>query len=168
MPAPAADSSEPSNLSSATPSAAISFETPTRRRFTREEAGRSLTYVGAVVEDVQRQYGRILELRRAMSEAPALAAVGPNGDDSAESSGGDEPGSEPAYEAAMDRLGELVDELHAVGVELRDFERGLIAFPCNHADRTVLLSWKPGEDGIGFFHEQDESVAERRPLSELD
>jgi hypothetical protein len=67
----------------------------------------------------------------------------------------------------MDRLGELVDELHAVGVELRDFELGLIAFPCDHDDRTVLLSWQPEEDGVGHFHEQDESVAERRPIVEL-
>ncbi len=137
---------------SETPSAAISFDTVGRKRFTRDEADRSLAYVAPVVRDVQAQYGRILELRKSMQRPAA---------------DGDADAAVPAYEAAMDRLGELVDELHAVGVELRDFERGLIAFPCDHKDRTMLLSWQPGEANIAHFHEQDESVAERRPLAEL-
>ncbi|MEM7577596.1 MAG: DUF2203 domain-containing protein [Planctomycetota bacterium] len=138
-----------------TPSAEISFATVGRKRFTREQANRSLAYVGPVVQDVQAQYEQILELRQSINESTVDA-------DTPGATGG-----EAAYEVAMDRLGELVDELHAVGVELRDFERGLIAFPCDHKDRTLLLSWQPGEEGVRFFHEQDESVAERRPISAM-
>ncbi|MEM1446192.1 MAG: DUF2203 domain-containing protein [Planctomycetota bacterium] len=143
------------------PSAEISFETVGRKRFTRDQADRSLAYVEPVVRDVQEQYGKILELRQSMNASTIDLVALDEGPESSERS------DEVAYEAAMDRLGELVDELHAVGVELRDFERGMIAFPCDHKDRTLLLSWQPGEPGVGFFHEQDESVAERRPLSSL-
>ncbi|MEM8782885.1 MAG: DUF2203 domain-containing protein [Planctomycetota bacterium] len=155
MPAARPEPPETPESAAPAPSAAISFEMLGRKRFSREQADRSLAYVGPVVRDVQAQYGRILELRQAMHGASA-PAEGVEGD-----------AAEPAYEAAMDRLGELVDELHAVGVELRDFERGLVAFPCDHKDRTLLLSWQPGEPNVGHFHEQDESVAERRPLSAL-
>lgn len=156
MPAARPEPPETPQTAASAPSAEISFETAGRRRFTRDEADRSLAYVGAIVRDVQAQYGRILDLRQAMNCGAAELVASENSNL-----------GEAEYEAAMDRLGELVDELHAVGVELRDFERGLIAFPCDHKDRTLLLSWQPGEDRVGFFHEQDESVAERRPLSTL-
>lgn len=129
-----------------------------RRRFTPDQADRTLPYVRAIVADVQRQYGEILELRKRMATASGSDAGGSPGDPSPTL-------GVQAYEAAMDRLGELVDELHGVGVELRDFELGLIAFPCEHEGRTVLLSWQPGEASVRFFHEQDESVAERRPFA---
>ena len=132
---------------------ATETETASRKRFSLDEANRALTYVRRVVEDITTQYARIVELRRAME--------------------GDEEGHpvehvEAEYETAMDRLGGLVDELHEAGVELRDFERGIVAFPADHDDRVVLFSWQPGEPAVTHFNEQEESITQRRPVSELD
>lgn len=128
-------------------------EVVTRKRFTLDEANRSLTYVRKVVDDITVQYGRIVELRQTME--PAADGVSPA-----------KP-AEAEYETAMDCLGGLVDELHEAGVELRDFERGIVAFPAEYAGRTILFSWQPGEPAVSYFHEQEESVTQRRSVSEL-
>ncbi len=126
----------------------------TRKRFALDEANRSLAYVRKIVDDITEQYGVIVAMRRDL----AIDAGGPTTLDEH---------AEATYECAMDRLGGLVDELHDAGVELRDFERGIVAFPAEHDGRTILLSWKPGEPAVNHFHEQDESITQRRSLDHL-
>lgn len=59
----------------------------------------------------------------------------------------------------VDRLGEL-------GAQLKDIDQGLIDFPARHGDREVLLCWRLGEPGIGFFHGSDDGFSGRRPIVE--
>ena len=44
------------------------------------------------------------------------------------------------YDRGWDKLNDLIAELHQVGVELKDFDKGLIDFPCLHDGREVSLS----------------------------
>ena len=90
---------------------------PDKKCFTVAQANSALPYVSRVVEDITQVYARIIELRR--------------GADRPE---GPEPDTEKEYEKTMDRLSELVDELHAVGVELKDFDL---------AARTIILKMQP-------------------------
>ncbi len=124
---------------------------PDKKYFTVAQANRALPYVSRVVEDITQVYARIIELRR--------------GADRPE---GPEPDTEKEYEKTMDRLSELVDELHAVGVELKDFELGLVDFPAIHQGRDVLLCWKRGEADIGHWHEVDAGLAGRQPVAMLE
>lgn len=128
----------------------------TRKRFALDEANRSLAYVRKVVGDITDQYADIVTMRRNLP-----------GPEDAQELRTDEQ-AEAVYEAAMDRLGGLVDELHDTGVELRDFERGVVAFPADYGGRTILLSWQPGEPAVTHYHEQDESITQRRTLDFLD
>jgi hypothetical protein len=121
-----------------------------KKAFTLEHANRALPYVSRVVDDITTVYARIIELRRS-ADKPG----GPNGE------------SEREYEKTMDRLGELVDELHAVGVELKDFELGLVDFPATHQGREVLLCWKRGEQTVSHWHEIDAGLSGRQPISIL-
>src|SRR5690606_26704015 len=99
---------------------------PGRKYFTVEEANRALPYISRIVSDVAEVYGRIVEIRRDLEAEDAAA-----------------PGSlEREYDRCMDRLSTLIDELHDVGVELKDFEKGLIDFPALYDQREVLLCWK--------------------------
>ncbi len=132
-----------------------------RKRFALEEANQSLAYVRKVVDDITQQYGQIVALRRTM-EDPATPPS-PTDQDAALPI----EHAEAAYETAMDRLGGLVDELHEAGVELRDFEHGVVAFPAEHDGRTILYSWQPGESDVCHYHEQDESITQRRGLAAL-
>lgn len=122
-----------------------------KKYFTLELANRALPYVSRVVEDVTSVYARVIELRRG-----------------ADRPGGPDTDAEREYDKTMDRLGELVDELHAVGVELKDFELGLVDFPCLHQGRDVLLCWKRGEAHIAHWHEVDAGLSGRQPVSLLE
>lgn len=101
------------------------------RRFTVDEANRSLVFITRVVQDITRVYGEIVELRRELEQT-------------------DEPGYEleAAYERSMDHLGDLVDELHLVGVELKDFEKGQVEFPGEADGRWIAMLWQLGEDEV--------------------
>lgn len=121
-----------------------------KKVFTLELANRALPYVSRIVDDITVVYARIIDLRR-----------------SADKPGGPNSESEREYEKTMDRLGELVDELHAVGVELKDFELGLVDFPAIHQGRDVLLCWKRGEVSVDHWHEVDAGLSGRQPVSIL-
>lgn len=124
---------------------------PGKKYFTVSEANSALPYVSRVVEDITKVYARIIELRRG-----------------AEKAGNPDTTAEKEYETTMDRLSELVDELHAVGVELKDFELGLVDFPAIHDGRDVLLCWKRGEKDIGHWHEIDAGLAGRQSVRLLE
>ena len=62
----------------------------------------------------------------------------------------------------MDRLSDLIDELREVGVDLKDFQKGLVDFPALYEDREVQLCWKKGEDQIEYWHEADAGYAGRQ------
>jgi hypothetical protein len=133
-----------------TPSTETASE-PGKKYFTVAEANQALPYVSRIIEDVTAAYQRIVELRRQLERA--------------------EPGAneevEREYEQTMDRLSKLVDELHDVGVELKDFEKGLIDFPAWHEGREILLCWKQGEEEVGYWHETDAGYAGRQSVQVL-
>ena len=135
------------------PAQPVSCETanPGKRYFTVEQANRALTYVRRVVADVREAYGRIVTLRRRIEQQHGRSAES----------------LEREYEAAMDRLSYLVDEVHTVGAELKDFERGLVDFPAHHEGREILLCWHAGEDRVEHWHELESGYAGRRAVQEL-
>jgi len=118
-----------------------------RRYFTIEEANRALVYLRRVIDDLQAAYRQVVALRRRIERGGSQTAD-----------------AERAYEGAMDQLSDLVDEVHAVGVELKDFERGMIDFPSWRDGREVLLCWEAGETAVTHWHEVDGGVSERQPV----
>jgi len=122
-----------------------------KTHFTVAEANQALPYGARVTEDVTAVYRRIVDLRRRLEQAQP----------------GQNENLEREYESSMDRLSTLVDELHAVGVELKDFEKGLVDFPAWHEGREVLLCWKKGEEAVGYWHETDAGFAGRQPVAQI-
>ena len=57
-------------------------------------------------------------------------------------------------------------EIHAIGVQVKDLDMGLLDFPCAVEDDIVLLCWKYGEEKIGFWHGQQEGFKGRKPVDE--
>ena len=102
------------------------------------------------MDDISGCYGKVVELRRRIEM--------PSPEDKIEH-------LEADYEKAMDELSALVDELHHVGVELKDFEKGLIDFPAIHEGREVYLCWQRGEELIQAWHEVDEGFAGRQDIT---
>lgn len=124
-----------------------------RTFFTPAHANRALRYVSRIVRDVRVAYRHAVALQQRL-EMPAPEE---DPDDLA-----------AQYEQIMGRLNGYVDELHDVGVELKDYELGLIDFPAMHDGREVCLCWKYGEKRVSTWHELDEGFAGRQPVATLD
>ena len=77
-------------------------------------------------------------------------------------SGGSYPGRDVAR--SLVELSRALGELEAVGVILRDVDRGLIDFPAVRDGEEVYLCWLLDEDEVGFWHEPDAGFAGRHPL----
>lgn len=122
-----------------------------KKYFSVLEANRALPYVSRVVNDITEVYARIVELRRHLEKISTHQAQD----------------LEREYDRSMDRLSDLIDELHLVGVELKDFEKGLLDFPAIHEGRVVLLCWKRGENHVTHWHEVDAGFAGRQPVGQL-
>ena len=65
-----------------------------------------------------------------------------------------------------ERVAGLVDELQALGVELKALEQGMVDFYALREDRLVYLCWRLGEEHITHWHEVDAGFTGRRPVDE--
>jgi hypothetical protein len=129
------------------------------RHFTPEEANAALSEVRPLVEQMvahRRAHVEALERQEELE-----GRIRGNG-------GGIPPAQLADTAAEVERLArELarsVDELVALGVEVKDLDEGLVDFPALRRDETVLLCWKLGEDEIRFWHTVAEGFAGRQPL----
>ena len=123
--------------------------------FSVEEANALLPTVRRVVAALARDYARVVAAREAAREAAERAK---------ESGGGFMPGG-GLYVAALAGLAERAGQLEALGVQLKDYERGLIDFPHLREGRVVLLCWQLGEgERLQWWHETDTGFAGRQPL----
>jgi hypothetical protein len=122
--------------------------------FTVEDANALLPTVRGIVRRVRRAYRRV----SAAQEQARLAAEG-----AARGGGGMAGGS--AYVEALTELADASGELEALGVQLKDFERGLVDFPAMRDGRVVLLCWQLGEgDELEWWHDLEAGFAGRQPL----
>jgi hypothetical protein len=131
------------------------------RFFTPEEANRELAVLRPLAE-------RLVEERRSLASLVAeleqeRSVVAGNG-------GSLEPGrltglQEAASEAAAG-LTRLVEEIDALGVQVKDLDRGLMDFPARHpgSGEPVLLCWELGEAEVSYWHGLEEGFAGRKPL----
>ena len=102
--------------------------------FTVEEANALLPTVRGIVRQVQRGYTRVAASQGAARVAAEKAKLG---------GGGITGGS--GYVVALSELAEQAGRLETLGVQLKDYGRGLIDFPSMRDGRVVLLCWQMGE-----------------------
>jgi hypothetical protein len=129
------------------------------RYFTLEEANRAL-------EAVRPLTAELVDQQRALVAAQARRA------ELAErisGNGGGIPPSELAeateeLEQAAASVARCVQEITALGGQVKDLEEGLVDFPARRGEEVVLLCWKLGEDEVGHWHGAEEGFAGRRPL----
>ena len=68
------------------------------------------------------------------------------------------------HDKAVQETKDALAEIDAIGVQVKDMEKGLLDFPCIVDGRTVLLCWKLGEKEIGYWHSIEDGFAGRKPL----
>ena len=122
--------------------------------FTVEEANALLPQVRVIVGKIQRAHRKIARYRDYAKKAAEGAEQG---------GGGMSEGV--AYAALLTNLTTQITALESLGVQLKDFERGLVDFPSLRDGRVVLLCWQLGEgDELEWWHDVDAGFAGRTPL----
>lgn len=71
---------------------------------------------------------------------------------------------EADLESAQEQLEGYTSEIEKLGLKVVDPTRGAIGFPSRLGGREVYLSWMPGEDEIGWWHEAEEGLSSRHSL----
>ena len=69
-------------------------------------------------------------------------------------------------EKTFQRVKDAMDEIAAMGVQVKDLDIGLLDFPCEVDGQVVLLCWKLGEKSITQWHGVEEGFAGRKPIDE--
>ena len=122
--------------------------------FSLEEANALLPTVQGITKGIQRAHRQVFSYQ---NEAKLAAEAAEQG------GGGIEYGAD--YATLLVRLTSLVSDLEALGVQLKDFGRGLVDFPSLREGRVVLLCWQLGEgDRIEWWHDVEAGFSGRTPL----
>jgi hypothetical protein len=74
--------------------------------------------------------------------------------------------AEGAINETAQRMKDVLGELYALGVEVKDIESGLIDFLSEREGRLVYLCWRLGEDHIAYWHDLDAGFAGRQPIED--
>jgi hypothetical protein len=133
-----------------------------KRRFRLEEANRALPLVSRIVRDIVATHQKVAQLQaqqpkqsKGSKPQPSQAANGNNA-------------AQKELDASVDRLQSFVEELTNIGVELKDYQTGLVDFIGRHQGRDVYLCWKLGETNITHWHELQAGFSGRQPVATLE
>ncbi len=122
--------------------------------FTIEEANALLPSVRQILQRIRRSRRSLAKYRHEAKLAAEGAELG---------GGGMESGLQ--YAVILTNFAEEMSELEAMGVQLKDFDRGLVDFPSLRDGRVVLLCWQLGEgDQLEWWHDIDAGFGGRTPL----
>ena len=128
------------------------------RSFTPAEARALLPRIRPLLADLRDAWHALAFAREQLQE---LEAFGEGGGEEASRWRRDAEGQ-------SQRVQSIVDELVAMGADVKDPLLGLIDFYHRRADGTiVLLCYRDDEADLGYWHPLDTGFAGRRPLSEL-
>ena len=122
--------------------------------FTIQEANALLPSVRTIVRKIQHAHRQVTRHRDEARIASESAEKG---------GGGVSAGL--VYAKALTDLTDEIARLDILGIQLKDFERGLVDFPSLRDGRVVLLCWQMGEgDELEWWHDVDAGFAGRTPL----
>jgi hypothetical protein len=126
-----------------------------KRRFTLDQANRSLPLVKRVVGDIVKTHALAMKLQHEIERPGKQAQAAQSGN------------FQEQLDSCMTKLEDFVDELSEIGCELKDYQAGLIDFVGQHEGRDVYLCWKLGEERITHWHELDSGFAGRQSVTKL-
>src|SRR6185503_6990240 len=122
--------------------------------FTVEEANALLPSVRQLLRKLQQSRRRIGAFKDEATEAAEHAEQG----------GGGMVGG-VLYARLLTSFAAEMSEIEAMGVQLKDFDRGLVDFPSLRDGRVVLLCWQLDEgDELEWWHDMDAGFGGRTPL----
>lgn len=123
-----------------------------KKHFTVKEARAMLPLLRSIFQDAHHRRKRAKESERELSSLLTETAS--------------DLGGEKVAGLLMDlvQLNTQLQRLHKLGIQVKDFDRGLIDFPHLRDGREVLLCWELDEADIEFWHDVDAGYAGRERL----
>ena len=124
------------------------------RSFTLQEARAVLPQVKGLMRQVQEARRAIVRLRP--DAWPALRQAAFNG------------GNQAAGDLVLqfEQVEAGIKGIMAMGILVKDIDRGIIDFLGKRDERDVYLCWRYSEEDINYWHEIDGGFAGRRPIDE--
>jgi hypothetical protein len=133
------------------------------RTFTVEEANAALQEAGPLLATLADQRAELIRLRdRTVAMTTPAGTDAPSPDDAEEARR-----LRLRMQGVIDQMAAAVARIDAMGITLRDIERGLIDFPTQVGDDEVWLCWQLGEADIAHWHPLDTGFGGRQPLATL-
>ncbi len=126
-----------------------------RHFFTLAEANSSLVLVRRIVADVVKHYDRLLEIHETVEALEAAGRFGQLED------------ARDDLVLTADSIRICLEEIEDVGVELCDWELGIVDFPALVDNREVRLCWRADEPQVTHWHELDSCHLGRYEISSL-
>ena len=122
--------------------------------FTVAEANALLPTVQGILKRIQRARKKLVSYQNHAKAAAEQAEQGGGGF-----------GDGLLYANILIELTAQTNELEVLGVQLKDFDRGLVDFPSLREGRVVLLCWQIGEgDEVEWWHNVEDGFAGRTPI----
>ena len=127
-----------------------------RRYFSVAQAERALVLVNRIVADMVGWYGRLLDLQERVEAGQSSRNPG-------------DPSESVRSEIVKtaDKLHSCLLELDDVGVEFKDWEAGVVDFPCIAGGREVRLCWQYGDEQVSHWHDMHACPVGRKPIVTL-
>jgi hypothetical protein len=128
--------------------------------------------VEALIPDLEQIFVRVLQLRaglRALNAKLDRAGVKAAEREVAESDEAGPPSVRQAkavFRGLDEVLADELENVRALGGEVKDIELGLVDFPGVREGEEILLCWKLGEKSLDYWHAVDGGFASRRPIDE--
>ena len=127
--------------------------------------------VEELIPALEQIFTDVLQLRaglRAVEEKLDRAGIKMSREDLLESDAGplEVRQAKAVFRGFYEALSDEIDEIRALGGEVKDLESGLVDFPGRRGTDDILLCWKLGEKHIGFWHPVDAGFSGRRPIDE--
>lgn len=129
------------------------------RYFTREEAERLLPQIRPLMEEMQRRSMVFDQLRR---EVEAVERRLKGNGHLGESRQLEE--KQQAMREVRQGIASLVDEVQALGVEVKDLTMGLVDFRAVREGQEVYLCWRVGEARVEWWHPLGSGFSSRQRL----
>jgi hypothetical protein len=127
------------------------------RTFTPSEANSALERVRPLAEQMVALRARLTELETEQREVVKIIAGNGSGYGVGEA-------RTPEFSRLAGELEDCLNQLSAIGVEVKDADTGLFDFPAVREGEDVLLCWQTGEDVVEWWHDREEGFAGRKRI----
>ena len=129
------------------------------RHFTLEEARRMLPWLESKLVELDPYRAEIERCRKRAGDLMQMTRNNGHGDVDAELHH-----MQSMAQELQKSIEDILSQIIARGIVVRDIERGLVDFPALKEKRTIHLCWVRGETDIAFWHETNTGYSGRQPL----